>query len=136
VVRYLLDPRYQSAHPGDSLCWVNRRWYGIGWDACLPGFFGLEQVSHTEWGIFLQRLLWLSRFPFAHTHPWFQAALAHLQTFQTAPGWYRFPAAYIPEKPAGYWVTAAYCAFEPVRRGRETLEVESTARMIELRESE
>jgi hypothetical protein len=81
--------------------------------------------------MFLQRLQWFSSFPFARTHPWFQTALAHLQTFQNAPGWYRFPASYLPEKPAGYWVTAAYCAFEPGRRAAEAMEVESTARMIE-----
>jgi hypothetical protein len=132
VLRYLLDPRYQSAHPGSSLCWVNKRWYAVGWDVCLPGFFGLEKVSETEWGQFLQRLLWLARFWSVRAHPWFQHALTHLQTFQTAGGWYCFSTQYFPEKASGYWVSAAYCALEPGRRTPELLEAESTLRMMEL----
>lgn len=132
VVRYLLDPRYQSAHPGSSMCWVDKRWYGVGWDVCLPGFFGLEQVLETQWCQHIQRLLWLRRFPSARAHTWFQNTLSHLQNFKTAGGWFRFPANYLPEKQAGYWVSAAYCALEPGRRLSAQIEVESTFRMIEL----
>jgi hypothetical protein len=113
---------------------VDKRWYGVGWDVCLPGFFDLQAVPETEWGQFVQRLMWMSRFPTTRAHPWFKNALAHLRSFQTSESWFRFPSNNLPEKSAGYWVNASYSALEPGRRTAGRLEIESTLRIMELLE--
>ncbi len=133
VVAYILHPDYQALEDGYGVMRVGpRRYFSMGWSVHLPGYCGFD-FDDGQAGMFVQRLELMAHFPAAHTHPWFQKSLAHLESFRTDEGSYRFPARYLKESPAGYWVSGAYMRLEENRRARETLVLDSTFRMLWLK---
>jgi hypothetical protein len=102
-------------------------YHRCGWSPRLPGFHA-GRPDRNEEAIFLLRVELMSRFPRACASPWMARCLAHLDGFRTARGTWKLPAAYLADKPAGYWVLGAYMGLED-QRGPLALEVESTLRM-------
>jgi hypothetical protein len=130
IVRYILSSGYQSLHPGYGLIRAGRgHYYAMGWSVHLPCYHRPE-LSRSEARCFVQRLELLAHFPCAREHAWFREGLAHLETFRSPSGTYRFPPWYLPEEPSGYWVTGAHMRLEEDRRSQRSLEVDSTFRML------
>jgi hypothetical protein len=75
----------------------------------------------------------MAHFPVAVLSDWFQRSLAHLESFGTEEGTYRFPAGYLRERPNGYWVTGAYTRLEENRRRWISLTLDSTFRMCKIK---
>lgn len=79
IINYILNDQYQKLAEGYViLLGENGRYYAMGWDAKLPGFFGTPSDdtkphggSLRTLGAFVQRLILVSRFPAARSHPWF-----------------------------------------------------------------
>ena len=70
----------------------------------------------------VRRLELLARFPTARHSAWFQQSLRLLESFQTERGTYSFPAGYLPELSAGYYVGGEYMGLKDARRGAKALE--------------
>jgi hypothetical protein len=131
LLRYLLHPDYQRARPGQAMVTNGKSYYGMGWDVALPGYFGFDQPDLAVNDLVL-RTETLARFALVRAHPWFQAALAHLERFRTPQGTYRFPSAYLIER-TGYGVSGYHMGLGEERRRRVALEVESTFWMARIR---
>jgi hypothetical protein len=81
----------------------------------------------------VQHLELLAHFPAAWNFSWFQKGMELMETFRTEEGTYCFPAAYLVEMKAGYYVGGEYMGLEEARRNAGVLEVESTFRMLLLK---
>ncbi len=133
VVAYILHPDYQNLHAGYGVMRAGpRRYFSIGWSVHLPGYHGLE-FDNGQAKMFVQRLALMAHFPTARQHPWFQNCVTHLESFRTDEGLYRFPARYLKESSSGYWVTGAYMRLEENRRARQSLNLDSTFRMLKIK---
>jgi hypothetical protein len=131
VVDYVLLPEYQRIQDGYGIMRAGpRKYYSIGWDCKLPGFNGIDPGRLA--GSFIQRLALMSVFPAARAHPWFRASIAHLALFASRDGAWLFPRAYLPEKPAGYWVSGFGMGLDENRRAPAAIEIESTFWMTRL----
>ena len=134
IVNYILNAHYQKLAPGYGILRTeNVRYYSMGWDVKLPGFFGAPSDDVKPRGgplmtpgAFVQRLALMGQFPAARSHPWFINGLNHLHGFQTENGTCLFPRSYLAEKPSGYWVTGARMGLEENRRTGLAIELEST----------
>ena len=133
VVAYILHPDYQALEDGYGVMRVgSRRYFSMGWSIHLPGYDGFD-FDAGQAGMFVQRLELMAHFPAAIAHRWFQEGMAHLESFRTDEGSYRFPAHYLKESPSGYWVNGAYMRLEENRRMRESLALDSTFRALLLK---
>ncbi len=131
-IRYIIDDRYRALPDGYGYIWNKSNpgvCYGCGWSVDLPDPAAGPQAQ----AVLVQRLELMSLFPEARVTRWFTRGLAHLEGFRTARGTWHFPAAYLPEKPAGYYVGGAYMGLEDGRRSPMALELESTFRMLLVR---
>lgn len=134
VARYVLDDAYQALPAGYGVLRMGRyRYWAIGWDVKLPGFAS-GRAEPREAALALQRVELMAAFPSARRTPWFRGWLAHLDEFRTPRGSWAFPRAYLPEKPRGYWVLASQRGLEERRRTRLALELESTFRMLSIKQ--
>jgi hypothetical protein len=133
IITYILHPEYQKLCEGYGIMRSGpRRYYSMGWSAHLPGYTDIDTMSNGQANRFVQRLELLAHFLVAHQHRWFQESVAHLESFRTQEGTYRFPAHYLRESPAGYWVTGAYMRLEENRRVRISLNLDSTFRLLKI----
>jgi hypothetical protein len=133
VVAYILHPDYQALEDGYGVMRAGpRRYFSMGWSIHLPGYYGFD-FDAGQAGMFVQRLELMAHFPAAIAHRWFQESLAHLESFRSDEDPYRFPAHYLKESPAGYWVSGAYMRLEENRRTRESLALDSTFRALLLK---
>jgi hypothetical protein len=134
VARYILNDAYQALAPGYGTLRTGRyRYWAIGWDVKLPGFRS-GRTDPSQGALALQRLELMAVFPSARRTPWFRSWLAHLEEYRTDRGSWAFPRAYLPEKPSGYWVLASQRGLEQARRRRLALELESTFRMLSIKQ--
>ncbi len=134
VARYILDPAYQGLAPGYGTLRMGRyRYWAIGWDVKLPGFRS-GRPDPRQGALALQRLEVMAAFPSARRTTWFRSWLAHLDEFRTDRGSWAFPRSYLPERASGYWVLASYRGLEDPRRTRLALELESTFRMLSIKQ--
>ena len=134
VARYILSDEYQRLAPGYGILRMGRyRYWAIGWDVKLPGWSsGRPNPAHGA--LALQRLELMAGFPSAHRTAWFRSWISHLEEFRTDRGTWAFPRSYLPEKPGGYWVLASYRGLDEPRRSRLALELESTFRMLSIKQ--
>lgn len=127
IVAYLLDPRFQSAV--DGYVWNRRlrRPYAAGrvFLACLPGEENPQRLV-----LFLEML---AAFAAGRQSDWFRAGIAHLETYRTERGTYRFPRSYLTEKSGHYLYTGAHMGLGESPRNEAALEIESTFRMLRLK---
>lgn len=133
IVTYVTDERYRALPPGYGYIWSgdNRRMcYACGWNLDLPD---LDSAKSYEQRKIVQRLELLAHFPAAHQSAWFQEGMRLLETYRTERGTYCFPAAFLTEAKAGYYVGGEYMGLEDTRRTAKTLELESTFRMLLLK---
>ncbi|MBN1875622.1 MAG: hypothetical protein JXA33_15460 [Anaerolineae bacterium] len=131
IIAYILHSDYQAFNEGYGVMRVGpRRYFSMGWSVHLPGFSGFDTMSNGQAGYFIQRLELMSHFSVARQHTWFQESLLHLKAFRTGDGTYRFPAYYLKESSSGYWVTGAYMRLEENRRAQQSLNLDSTFRIV------
>ena len=134
VITYILHPDYQALEDGYGVMRAGpRRYFSMGWSVHLPGYDGFD-FDDGRAGMFVQRLELMAHFPTAPDHRWFQESLAHLEGFRRDDGTYRFPSRYLKESSGGYWVSGYYMRLEENRRRRESLTLDSTFRMCEIRQ--
>jgi hypothetical protein len=134
VVRYILHPEYQALPDGYGLLRAGRRrYYAIGWKVTLPGYKGFD-FSDWDAGLLVQRIELMAHFPAAGKHPWLKNCMEHLESFRTPRGTYLFPRRYLREKREGYWVSGAHMGLEENRRSSRALEIESTFRMLTIKQ--
>ncbi|OPX46006.1 hypothetical protein CLHUN_04810 [Ruminiclostridium hungatei] len=136
VVGYILTPDYHNVvvHKYGVLVSANRKCYSMGWDARLPGYFGIDEGAFAGGALLIQRMELIARFPYAADYPWFIDAIKHLETFRTERGTYAFPKPYLPEK-EGYWVSAAHMGLGENRKVNISRELESTFWMLKIKKS-
>ena len=134
VIAYVLHPDYQGLHEGYGYMRSGpRRYWSMGWSVHLPGYNGLDLRRAIHAHMFVQRLELMAHFPTARQSQWFKDCVAHLEGFRTQAGTYRFPARYLREQSSGYWVQGAYMRLEENPRSRQSLELDSTFRMLKIR---
>jgi hypothetical protein len=134
IVAYILHPDYQALEEGYGVMRAGpRRYFSMGWSVHLPGYHGFD-LDDGQAGMFVQRLELMAHFPAATSHRWFQESMAHLEGFRTDEGPYRFPARYLKEAASGYWVSGSYMRLEENRRARDSLALDSTFRMLLLKQ--
>lgn len=135
IVRYVLDPRFQALQPGFGYAWIKERrtCYHWGWSPHMCGFAKCEWQSENDAGRLVQQLELMAHFRAACDSRWFQAGLRHLEWRRGEQGTYLFPAGYLRDLPAGYYVNGAYLGLGENRRLRRGLEIESTFRMARIR---
>jgi hypothetical protein len=136
VIRYVLDPRYQTLDDGYGYlreCDGDHvRHYAIGWSAHLPDC-SRGRVEGFHRARIVQRMELMAHFRTAWKSETFRSGLAHLEGFRTDRGTYIFPRDYLREQQSGYWVTGAYMALEDNRRSPQAIELESTFRMLAIK---
>ncbi|MBN2392800.1 MAG: hypothetical protein JXR84_18865 [Anaerolineae bacterium] len=134
IVTYVTDERYRAFPPGYGYIWTeaNRRTcYACGWNLDLPD---LDSHNPYDQRKIVQRLELLAHFPAARQSSWFQKGIELLETYRTKRGTYCFPATYLLEIKAGYYVGGEHMGLEDNRRNKpKTLELESTFRMLLLK---
>ena len=134
VIAYILHPDYQALDEGYGVMRAGpRRYYSIGWSVHLPGYGDADFERPIHAATFVQRVELMARFSVARQSAWFEQSLAHLESYRTDRGTYRFPAAYLREQANGYWVSGAYMRLEDDRRRRQSLELDSTFRMLKIK---
>jgi len=133
IAIYVTDERYRAFPPGYGyVCpgTSRRMCYACGWNLDLPD---LDSAAPYNQRKIVQRLELLAHFPAAHQSAWFQEGMRLLETHRTERGTYAFPAAFLKEAKAGYYVGGEYMGLEDTRRTAKTLELESTFRMLLLK---
>lgn len=134
IVRYVLTPEYQELPESYGILRAGpSRYWAIGWDVKLPGHRRPPR-SAIEHATLLMRLELLAPFPSARRCDWFKRSLQVLSAHRTPRGTYAFPRKLLPEKQSGYWVLGAYTGLEENRRTHLALELESTFRMLRIRQ--
>jgi len=134
VARYVLNDEYQALAPGYGTLRTGRyRDWAIGGDVKLPGFLS-GRPDPRAGALALQRIELMAAFPAARRTPWFRAWIRHLDEFRTRRGTWAFPRSYLPQKRSGYWVLASYRGLEESRRRALALEIESTFRMLSIKQ--
>jgi hypothetical protein len=75
----------------------------------------------------------LARFDSGRASDWFQQSMAHLETFSTEHGTYRFPREYLSEKHSFYLYAGMHMGLGEAPRESRALELESTFRMARIK---
>jgi hypothetical protein len=92
--------------------------------ACLPREGEVEKLV-----FFLEML---ARFECGRTCDWFKQGMAHLESFVTKYGTYRFPSKYLSEKHSYYLYSGMHMGLGETPREAHALALESTFRMARL----
>jgi hypothetical protein len=135
IIDAILHPDYQRLPEGYGIMKSEGRpvrYWAIGWNIDLPGYFGFERLSKWEQQKLLPRMRLMAHFPNAVRHPWFTNVLAHLETFRTDEDCYRFPRSCLVETPLGYWVNGNHMGLEENRRSKQAIELGSTFWMLKI----
>jgi hypothetical protein len=134
LIAYVTAERYRAFPPGYGYIWSKanpRTCYACGWNLDLPDLDDSNPYGQRK---IIQRLELLARFPTAQETAWFRQGMQLLESYQTERGTYTFPSTYLLEKKAGYYVGGEYMGLEDNRRKKTTLELESTFRMLRLKQ--
>jgi hypothetical protein len=127
IVKYLLHPAFQGTPGGYIWNAKLRRPYAAGqvFLACLPSMNEREKLV-----LFLEML---AHFDGGRACDWFQQGMAHLETFHTKHGTYRFPSEYLSEKHSYYLYAGMHMGLGETPRNAHALELESTFRMARIK---
>jgi hypothetical protein len=127
ILGWLLRPEFQETPGGYIWNQALRRPYAAGrvFIACLP-----RAEERAKLLLFMELL---ARFACGRSSAWFQEGLAHLESFRTPSGTYRFPPAYLSEKSGYYLYAGLHMGLGEAPRGARALELESTFRMLYLK---
>ena len=91
IVRHVLHPGYQRLPDGYGILIEDHdgttRYYAVGWNVALPGFFGKEYTAREAKALLL-RLEMMSTFAEGRQSEWFRRSLRHLESFRPADGGY------------------------------------------------
>ena len=135
VIANVLDERYQRLPRGYGLMLdPPRSYFSIGWSVHLPLFFSNSGDGAPDPGT----LWWaeaMAHFPVTATSIWFARLMEHLESFRTAEGFYRCPAAYLTENSNKYFVGGGHMGLGEERRARDRLTLESTAWLLRIDEA-
>ncbi len=127
ILSCVLDERYQRLPWGYGLLFVPpNKYYGMGWSLHLPRFFKGEPNHAPD----ASALWWaeaMAGFPVMARSAWFKRVLEHLDSFHTADGLWKFPAAYVAEARNKYFVIGGHMGLGEARKGGDGLKIESTA---------
>lgn len=131
IIKYIMSPEYhQKIVDGYGiLAAPNGKYYSMGWDVKVPGFFGIGVEVGKKGALLIQRMELMAHFPCVAGTAWFTSALDHLETFKTDKGTYNFPKHYLGEK-EGYWVCGMHMGLGENRRAKIANELESTFWMM------
>jgi hypothetical protein len=123
IVAYLLHPAFQETPGGYIWNAALHRPYAAGrvFLACLP-----RNTEHEKLVLFMEML---AQFACGRSSEWFRKGMAHLESFRTPRGTYRFPRKYLSEKPASYLYGGMHMGLGESPRDARALELESTFRM-------
>ena len=101
------------------------RYYAMGWDPKLPGYFDVDDaIEHCPNRMVLYAEL-LSPLPAATSTTWYNAVASHLASLCSQDGQVCFPSHYLPET-SGYAVTGSHMGLGENRRRRQWRVLEST----------
>jgi hypothetical protein len=131
IIKFILNRKYQLLPDGYGIVKYGKRYYTMGWDIKLPGYFGFD-LSKWESGILVQRLELMAHFKAAVQHQWLKQSLKYLGKFKSERGTYIFPRNYLQERKSGYWVLGANMGLEGNRRTKKAIELESTYWMLRI----
>ncbi len=134
IVRYVLAPEYQAFPPNYGLLRAGKgKYYAVGWAAHLPAYHALD-LDNRAAQVFVQRIELMAHFPISRKNAWFRDAVQHLERFRTETGTYLFPRRYLQESRDSYWVSGGHMGLEESRRKPKALELESTFRMLRIKQ--
>lgn len=134
VMRTVLSERYQRLPQGYGLLFIPpNRYYGMGWSVHLPGFF----VEKGE--AFRGSPVWwaeaLSPFPEVSRSDWYVRTMEKLEACRTEDGFWKFPAAFLPEASDKYAVGGGHMGLGESRKKAASLKLESTAWLLRILEN-
>jgi hypothetical protein len=131
IIEWILTPEHQRL-PGNNgfLRYPSGRGKTVGIKTDLPGYAGFSGSAFNPRALIL-RCQQMAHFKPAQEHPWFRAALKHLESFRTERGTYIFPAEYLEEQARqGKWVEGMRMGLGENRRNPLWRELESTFWML------
>lgn len=132
ILEMVLTPEYQSLPWSYGIAKYGTRYYVLGWAVHLPGY-----SKAPEGRLFAELLLKLDALaPFTciRESSWFQKSMKYLEEFRTEDETYSFPRTWLPEKKRGYWIGGEYMAFDERKGKKNAIEVESTFRVLSIRQ--
>jgi hypothetical protein len=132
VLEMILTPDYQNLPWSYGIAKYGERYYVLGWAVHLPGY-----STHPEGREFAEMLLVLEALaPFTciRKSPWFQRSMKYLEKFRTEDDTYSFPRTWLPEKSRGYWIGGEYMGFDERKGRKKAIEIESTFRVLSIRQ--
>ncbi|MHA3964961.1 MAG: hypothetical protein AM325_015645 [Candidatus Thorarchaeota archaeon SMTZ1-45] len=131
IMEMVLTSEYQSLPWSYGIAKYGTRYYVLGWAVHLPGYSKApEGKGFAEMLLVLEAL---APFTCIRRSPWFEELMKYLEVFRTDEGIYSFPRTWLPEKAKGYWIGGKYMAFDDRRKNPNTIEVESTFRVLNIR---
>ncbi len=136
VINYILSAGYHRTVVDryGILAAPNGKYYSMGWDAKVPGFFEIDDAVMKKGASLLQRMELMAHFPMVSTNSWFRNALEHLETYRTERGTYSLPKQYLGEK-EGYYVCGMHMGLGENRRQKTANELESTFWILKIKKS-
>jgi hypothetical protein len=136
LVQYILDECYQrDIQDGYGNIRAGRgKYYGMGWSVHLPGYDAMPPREKAPMLILACELM--AQLPGGSQSRWFRSAVQYLDSFRTERATWRFPAGLLQENGArpGYYVNGCHMGLGEDRRSKDALEVESTYRMLRIRQ--
>ena len=132
ILEMVLTPEYQNLPWSYGLAKYGKQYYVLGWAVHLPGY-----SNPPEGRLFAEMLLVLDTLaPFSciRKSQWFQNSMSYLEDFRAEDGTYSFPRTWLPEKRRGYWIGGEYMAFDERKGRKNAIEVESTFRVLSVRQ--
>jgi hypothetical protein len=127
IIKWILAPEYQTLPINFGFIrYPCGRGKTVGLRTDLPGYDGFGSGQLDPRSVVL-RCRQMAHFAPAREHPWFQAALKHLESFRTPQGTYIFPSDYLEE--AGYqgrWAEGYRMGLGENRRNPLWRKIEST----------
>ncbi len=132
ILEMVLTSEYQSLPWSYGLAKYGKRYYVLGWAVHLPGYSKPpEGRGFAEMLLFLDTL---APFSCIRKSQWFQSSLKYLEEFRSEEGTYSFPRTWLPEKRRGYWIGGEYMAYDERKGRKNAVEVESTFRVLSIRQ--
>lgn len=135
VLQTSMNENYQRLPWGYGLLFIPpNKYYGMGWSLHLPRYFEGDANSVPDG----DAVWWaeaMSRFPEATRSEWFRGMLVHLEGFRTKDGFWKFPAQYLCEGPAHYFVGGGHMGLGENRKETAALKMESTAWLLRIYEN-
>jgi hypothetical protein len=138
IIGYIFQSKYQKLPDGYGIAIDDSdgvtKFYKIGWNVHLPGFFGKELTDRDKM-IYLMRLELFARFNKSRNSDWYRKMIRHSESYRNEDGTYLFPPKYLIQRKEGYWITGNHMGIESDRTNKRIKMFESTFRMLKIAES-